>query len=98
MVGRNAVHFLGLLRHTTEKIPAPDYDRNLNSQRMDIGQFRSDGMYVLWVNPETLVRGERLSGELQQDALEHGDVGHVSFSLPVLSSKAERKKGHHWCH
>ena len=71
VIGRDAVHVLGLLGHAAEKIPATDHDRNLHTQLVHIGHFRRDLMNPRLVDAEALVGRQRLAGEFEQNAFEN---------------------------
>ena len=75
MIRRNTIHLPGLLSNPAKEVPATNHNRDLHSQRMDIGQLCGDFVNPQRIHTETLVSCQGLTGELEQDALEYG-CGH----------------------
>jgi hypothetical protein len=80
VVRGNTIHFFGLLGYAAKEVASTHDDGDLDPQRVDVGQFGSDGMYVSRVNAETLTCGQCFSGELQQHAFEDRSR-HNQFSV-----------------
>ena len=102
VVGGDAVHFLGLLGHAAKEISAADDDGNLDAQGVNVRQFSGDFVDAQGIDAETLVRGQGLAGELEQDALEYRSRHQLDFRvsgfqfassglMPISTARAHRK-------
>src|SRR5271166_972724 len=74
VIGRDAVHELGLLGHAAEEVAAADHDGDLNTQAMHFGKLSGDFMHALVVDSEALAGSQRLAGYLKKNALIDGSV------------------------
>ncbi len=69
MIGRDAIHVLGLFGDSAEEVSAADDDTDLDSEAMHIGDLSRDLVHASVVDAKAFVGRESFAGKLEQDAL-----------------------------
>ena len=85
VVRARAVHALARRRDAADDVPASDHDADLDPERVDVTDLLRDRADHGRIDPEAAVAGERLAGQLQQDALERGC--HAAGASPSLKRR-----------
>jgi hypothetical protein len=70
VVGGDAIHVASLVGDAAKEIAAPDDDRHLNPEAVDVGQFGGDLMNADGVDSETLRSGKGFTGDFQENSFD----------------------------
>ena len=73
VVGGRPVHARGGTLHAADDVPAADDDRQLDACPVNLGELVRERVDLLLVDAEVLAPGQRLAGQLEQDAVELRD-------------------------
>ena len=73
IVGGDAVHLFGLLRHAPEKVPPTHHNGHFHTHLVNFGQLGCDLVNANRIDAEAHFPGpgQRLAGQLQNDAFVH---------------------------
>ena len=77
MVGRNAIHVLGLLRDATKEISSADDDCRLNPEFLDITKLGGNLVDAGRVHAEALVCRQGLSRDFEQNTFKGRSCSHL---------------------
>jgi hypothetical protein len=63
-VGAYAIHLLGLLLDAAEEVASAHHDADFDAKRVNLDDFVGDSCYLVGIQSETTIAGQRLARKL----------------------------------